>query len=302
MNSVSQFFDKNIYGKSKNLSPFRQDIAASYLSKYVTSKRFVDGVKMQVLQGVTALRRNPDPYSEQVSQILFGSHFIVYEEKNSWAWGQSLDDHYVGYLPFSALDQGIDKPTHRVSCLATNLYEEPSGKSRSIQGMPFNSVLKLEKLSRDGRFIQTPVGWVPLEHISPLEEQLNYVEVAEMFLTCPYLWGGKTLLGIDCSGLVQVALNAFGIMCPRDTGMQFVALKAKHYDDRTSLGRGDIMFFPGHVGIMSDEENLIHANAHHMATVNEPLGHVIDRLREDHEDPVTGYVPASLIAELNQAV
>ncbi len=253
---------------------------------------------MQVIQGVSALRASPEAEAEQLSQLLYGSHFVVYEARNGWAWGQSLDDYYVGYVPLSALDEEIEIPTHRVKMLSTNLYEEPDGKSKAIQGIPFNSVLKLDTLSANGRFIETPVGWVPFDHIAPIEEQFNFVDVAEMFISCPYLWGGRTLLGIDCSGLVQAALNAYGIKCPRDTGMQFEALEAQNCSERTSLSRGDIIFFPGHVGIMSDFENIIHANAHHMATVKEPLGHVTDRLKGEHKTPITGFVPADTIAEL----
>lgn len=301
MNDLSKYYEKNIHGANESLTPFRPDMAANYLKGTLSASCYFAGIKMQVLQGVTPLRKEPDQNSEQLSQVLFGSHFMVYEKKHGWAWGQSLDDYYVGYVPLAALDEDIVTPTHRVKNLSTNLYEEPSGRSKSIQGIPFNSTLKVEQLSGDGHFVKTPVGWVPFGHITQIEAEVSYVSVAEMFITCPYLWGGKTLLGIDCSGLVQVALTAYGIKCPRDTGMQFDVLGAQPYDDEVMLTRGDIIFFPGHVGIMTDEHNIIHANAHHMATVNEPLAHVIDRLKGDYDTPVTGFVPASDIATLQNS-
>ena len=123
-----------------------------------------------------------------------------------------------------------------------------------------------------------PGGCLPLQHLAPVaSREPDFVAVAERFLGTPYLWGGKTRLGLDCSGLVQIALNACGIRCPRDTDMQVAALGESVADD--SRLRGDLIFWKGHIAIARDETTMIHANAFHMAVAIEPIDQAIVRIR-----------------------
>ena len=288
MNRLEAYYESLVVVGNKNLTPMRDDVDTRLMSSNI----------QQVAVGYATLKPTPDDSAEPLNQLLYGEEFAIYEEKNGWAWGQSQHDFYVGYVPMNALAPTSLAATHRVKNLTTNLYIEPNGKSQIERGIPFNSLVAVEGFCENVRFAKTALGWLPIEHIIPITESQNYVEVAEMFLGCPYLWGGRNLLGIDCSGLLQAALNAASLKAPRDTGMQFDALGAKPIASGQVYGRGDIIFFPGHVGIMADETNLIHANAYHMNTVVEPLADVIDRLKGDHDMPVTGVVTASIIAAL----
>lgn len=277
MKKLSAYYDSEAQLGNKSLTPLRDDIAPSdYLNK-----------KMQVKIGFTVLRSSPNSNAEPLSQILYGEGFNVLSENDGWAWGQCQHDNYVGYVTTSALTPQSQAPTHRVKNLTTNIYVEPNGKSQIIENIPFNSTLAINKHENNTAFAKTEFGWVPIGHIEQITAKQNYIEVAEMFLGCPYLWGGRNLLGIDCSGLVQAALNANGIKAPRDTGMQLKALGARPYNNEP-LTRGDIIFFPGHVGIMADATNLIHSNAFHMQCVAEPLSNVVDRPTGDNANTITG--------------
>jgi cell wall-associated NlpC family hydrolase len=123
----------------------------------------------------------------------------------------------------------------------------------------------------------SPVGFLPASHLAPLDHrETDFVAVAERFLGTPYLWGGKTNYGLDCSGLVQLALTACGIRCPRDSDMQERALGA--LVDMKNLRRGDLVFWKGHVAIVRDPKTFLHANAFHMAVAVEPIAEAIARI------------------------
>ncbi|MCI0466320.1 MAG: C40 family peptidase [Beijerinckiaceae bacterium] len=262
------------------LTPARPDLAAAHLRGTVAAENFVEGRAMQVVTGVVDLRHAPSHEALLDTQALFGEEIILYEDHEGWGFVQLARDGYVGYVPMAALAEGRIEPTHRVAVNRTFVYQCPDIKLSARRSSPLGAAVRV--LNVDGAFAQIGANaFVIADHLRPYgEREKDFVAIAERFLHAPYLWGGKTSLGIDCSGLVQVALDAAGIAAPRDTDMQEEALGAPAAinAELTGLRRGDLVFWRGHVGIMRDETTLLHANAHHMLVTSEPLREVRDRV------------------------
>jgi cell wall-associated NlpC family hydrolase len=191
-----------------------------------------------------------------------------------------LSDGYVGWLSANALAAPDAPPTHKVAALRTLVFPAPAIKHPPLEGLPLGS--RVAVLGFEKEFAVLANGFVPAGHLADLDAAApDFVAVAERFVGVPYLWGGKSSLGIDCSGLVQVALTAAGIGCPRDSDMQEAGLgatvtPAPHF---TNLQRGDLIFWKGHVAIVANARSIVHANAFHMAVVIEPLAEAITRIR-----------------------
>ncbi|WP_270375121.1 C40 family peptidase [Marinicauda sp. Alg238-R41] len=238
----------------------------------------------QVTASVTALRASPSENAPMDSQLLHGEVFSVEKEENGWAYGTARRDDYSGWVSLSALEEPVLISTHRVSALRTYAFSEPDLKSRPRAIVSLNA--KVASAQRKGKFIDCQrLGWIFETHLAVLgAAESDYVAVAERFLYTPYLWGGRESIGLDCSGLVQTALEAAGVRgFPRDTKEQEAWAKTRWNtldisDDLAGLQRGDLIFWPGHVGIMTDSRSLLHANAHHMATVVEPLATAAKRI------------------------
>lgn len=271
----------------RRITPWRDDLAAAQLEGKVEAARFVEGVEFSLCAGQSALFDGPRPDAQQVTTLRFGERFTVYDRMEGYAWGQCLTDGYVGWVAEAALLDILHTPTHRISALASHIYNGPKVQAQIVDRLPMGARLAIEG-ERDGYAILAGAqGLVPLQHIAPLQFKADdWVAVAEMFLGTPYQWGGKTVTGIDCSGLVQVALEAGGINAPRDTDMQRVAL-GQEVDIDGMLKRGDIVFWKGHVGIMLDEQRLLHANAHHMMAAIEPVEQARARIAAGEYGPVT---------------
>ena len=254
------------------VTPARPGLAAAALKGKVEAARFVAGWSRRVVEGAAPLRRAPANSAPLDTEALYGERVVVYEERDGWAWAQLERDGYVGFLPVAALG-APDEPDHRLAVPRSFAYPGPSIKLPPALALPLGARLAIA--ARDGDFAITADGLhiygghlVPLDAAAP-----DFVAVAERFLEAPYLWGGRTWQGIDCSGLAQTALSEAGLAAPRDSDMMEVSLGAPVAFDHTlaDLRRGDLVFWKGHVGIMRDAETLLHANGYAMRVTSEPL-------------------------------
>jgi cell wall-associated NlpC family hydrolase len=264
------------------ITPARPDLAAKHLEGKVTAARFVEGEVHAVVDPQAPMRRDPAPDAPLDTEALMGERVTVYEtNQEGWAWGQLHYDGYVGWLPAAALGKAGPAPTHRVAALRTLVFPGPDIKLPPLAALPLGARLTIIR-SEEPFAMTTDGGYLPAGHLVPIDAaEPDFVAVAERFLGAPYLWGGKTSLGLDCSGLVQVALTACGVACPRDSDMQEEALGAALAvkADFTNLRRGDLIFWKRHVAIVRDPATLVHANAFHMAVALEPLADAIARIR-----------------------
>jgi len=256
----------------KRLTPARPDLAAVSLKGQVEAARFVDGEDASVAWGRMSLRASPSHDSGQVSELLFGEAVTLYERKDGWAWLQAKTDSYVGYARESGLGSAFQADA-RVAHVLTPLLSAPDVKSPLRDLLPLNALVKRGR--QEGNFVAVADGFVTARALTPTTTP-DYVAVAEQFLGVPYVWGGKTFQGLDCSGLIQTALQAMSIGCPRDTDMQEQTLGRSVPHDQ--LTRGDLVFWKGHVGVMRDAVTLLHANAYFMQVTSESLDTVIARI------------------------
>lgn len=286
MNVTSELDDEPVAEKpgqkplDRRRNAFRDDLAANNIRNLVQAPRYVDGEWAQVTHASTEVRRRPDPNAPVDTEALFGEVVVVYEVANGWAWVQLVRDSYVGYIRAEALSANVEWPTHKVRALGTFVYTAPDIKSPPLTHLSLNSSFCVAET--DDQFCRlTTGGYVVTRHVAEIESYArDFVEVAERFIGTPYLWGGRTRVGIDCSGLVQVALEAAGISAPRDSDMQRdeLGIDVEIPDDLEGLLRGDLIFWDGHVGMLVDGIMLLHANAHHMAVTVETLPEAVERI------------------------
>lgn len=259
------------------LTPARSDVAAAKLKGKVEAARFVEPQPRQVRVGASVLREAPSFVARLETQLLYGEVFDVYDEDTEgWVWGQARLDGYVGYARADSFADDIETPTHRVAVLRTLVFPEPDKKSQPPSPLSLNAKLKIVVMENGFAGISRG-GWVYAAHLAPIDTKVeDWVASAERFVGLPYLWGGKDSSALDCSGLVQTALESGGIAAPRDADMQEEGLgRAIPLDSQ--LQRGDLIFWDGHVGLMRSSTELLHANGFHMQTVIEPLSETIAR-------------------------
>lgn len=259
---------------------FRADLAAQALFGKVNAPRYVSGTRQQVARPAVPLRRKPTGMQGFDTEALFGESVTVYDVTDGWAWVQLDHDGYVGYLPADTLTPEVKVATHRVKAPGTFVYPVADIKAPPLMHLSINA--RLSAADVDGRFVKLDGGgFVYARHVSEADRyERDFVDVAERLVDTPYLWGGKTRIGLDCSGLVQIALHAAGRAAPRDSDMQQAEIGTNVLVPETldGLERGDLVFWKGHVGIMSDGLMLIHANAHHMQVVVETLPDAVARI------------------------
>jgi cell wall-associated NlpC family hydrolase len=267
-------------------TPARPDLAARHLQGKVAAARFVAGTELEVRDAQAPVRREPSPDAPLDTEALHGERVTVYDENGEgWCWGQLESDGYVGWIPANALRQPGPPPTHQVAALRTFVFPGRSIKAPPVDALSLGSRVAVKTPQRDYSDELTDLAsgfCIPTRHLAPISSrEPDFVAVAERFAGVPYLWGGKTSLGIDCSGLVQIALTAGGIACPRDSDMQEQAFGAPlPTDDLAGLRRGDLIFWKGHVAIVRDERSIVHANAFHMAVAIEPTAEALRRIAD----------------------
>jgi cell wall-associated NlpC family hydrolase len=275
----------------RRLNAFRPDLAEASLKGKVEAERFVEGVSARVVVPVIALRPKPDLASGIDTELLMGEAVAVFERRNGWCWVKALSDGYVGYLPETAIAEGAAAPTHVVIPQRTFLYPEPELRKPHAATLSMGSLVRVTGTAeaRGNHYVVLEDGTaIFAKHVQPIGENRggDFVEIALRFIETPYLWGGRSGLGIDCSGLVQLALSMTGRSAPRDTDMQAAGLGRPI--EREELKRGDFVFWKGHVAIMEDPETIVHANGHTMTVARENFAAAVERIGWLYEQP-TGY-------------
>jgi cell wall-associated NlpC family hydrolase len=260
----------------------RPDLAAASLEGIVAAERYAPSQPMRVVAPVAPIHHAPDPASERMDELLYGEAFEALAAAGDHAWGQARRDGYVGFVPAVALAPAAGSPTHRVAAIGTYAFAEPSIKSAANGPFSLNALVRIE--AEAAPFSRSADGpWFWSGHLAPIGVfEPDPAAVAERFLGAPYLWGGRTSVGVDCSGLIQQALYACGRACPRDADRQL----AEGRDiGRGALARGDLVGWRGHIGMLLDAGRLIHANSHHMAVVVEPLDEATTRMEAAGRGP-----------------
>lgn len=268
-------------------TPVNERVAAAHLHDVPDGPERAEGTSARIGIPVADLLRAPDGARDR--QLVYGEPVTVYEDREGWSFLQAAKDSYVGYVPSNALSSPFEA-THWVSAPATHAYSADDFKSPETHALSHGS--RVQVLGSDGqlpgRFLETNFGFIPARHLSPLGAHTDDpVAVAELFLGTPYLWGGNSFFGIDCSGLVQAALLACGTACPGDSDMQEAELGEPAAT--TDYQRGDLLFWKGHVALVQDAKTLIHANAHDMAVAIESIEGAIERIQTQGDGPVTAH-------------
>ncbi len=262
--------------RDPRLTLARPDVADARLEGVLPARRYARSTPLRIGLASTGLHRAPDQASERMDELVYGENFDVLGEDGAFLWGQARRDGYVGYVSRDAFwPTGSGLPTHRVSALRSFAFTEPSIKARAAGPFSLNALVRV--LAEEGSFSASDDGlWFWTGHLAPIGLfERDAASVAERFLGTPYLWGGRTSVGLDCSGLIQQSLYACGLACPRDTDLQ---AGLGHSVERANLVRGDLVCWRGHIGMMLDGSRLIHANASHMCVAIEPLDEAIARI------------------------
>ncbi len=263
------------------LTPANGRVAATTLRGHVTAEAFVTGTPIRITAPVTDIRQSPDGPRDR--QRLLGASVTRYEDRAGWSFVQGIDG-YVGYIRSTDVGEGAT-PTHRVATRATHGYSDQDFKSPERVTLPFDA--RVAVLDERPKFFETDQGYIPKKHLRALDRPFaDPVTIAQLHFQSPYLWGGNSTFGIDCSGLIQAALGACDIDCPADSDMQRDGV-GEHVSGRYQ--RGDLMFWKGHVGMMVDTDVMIHANAHHMAVAYEPIAAAITRIAAQGDGPLLAH-------------
>lgn len=265
----------------RRLTPANDRVALASLRGVIEAPLYAEGTPAQLAVPLADLRKAPDGPRER--QVLMGDALTVIERHQAWAFVQAAKDGYCGYLPETAL-AAVEPVTHWVATPGTHLYAGPKVQAQDLGALSLGC--RLTVIGQDGSFAQTPQGYVPACHLRALGDwHDDPVTVAQSLLATPYLWGGNSRAGIDCSGLTQVAHLACGIVCPADSDQQ--QSMGHPLPEDAPLQRGDLLFWKGHVALVAAPDLMIHATGHAMAVVFEPIRTGMARIIAQSGGPIT---------------
>ncbi|WP_240330827.1 C40 family peptidase [Sphingorhabdus sp. Alg239-R122] len=272
----------------KRTTHIRGDLADIKLAGKLFAPHYVVPQPRSCVIATATMHELPMGDARAVSQLVHGEIFAVLDISGEWAWGFGTHDDYLGYVRLSALGEETEA-SHVVDARAALIFAKPDIKSALLQRLPMGARLEctaMESEDANPDFLKTGKGYVHARHVSELgSTKESIIDIARKFMGAPYVWGGRSGDGLDCSGLVQMVLGMMGMDAPRDSDQQMAAL-GSDVPEGEALQAGDIIFFPGHVGIMTSSDNMIHANAHWMQVAEEPLADVIARFPVDVGHPV----------------
>lgn len=259
------------------ITPIRGDLADISLAGSYFAPHYAQPKTMRCITPMAIQLSGPG--KEAVSQLNYGEEFAILDISGGFAWGYALHDNYVGYISADAVDNDLQTNTHQISSRSALIFEQSSIKSAVLMRLPMGALVNASDSDNDA-FMAAEGGYIHKRHLTPIGKAgADSAALAAQLIGAPYLWGGRNGDALDCSGMVQLVLGLQGIAAPRDSDMQQIL--GTQISDDAPLQRNDIIFFPGHVGIMVDSENIIHANAHWMQVQCEPLADVISRIDGD---------------------
>ena len=275
------------------LTPANEIVACATLKGKIRHSNFVEGKNYQINVSFVDLLATPD--GKRNRQLIYGSKVKCFGESNGWAFIQNIYDGYVGYVPHNTVVSETEK-THIITVPLAHVFLEQNIKSRNIEMLPLAAIVSGQEV-KDG-FMETELGWVSVAHLKRKTElSKDPIGISKLLQNAPYLWGGNTSLGIDCSGLIQISLLLCGVDCPGDSDQQMSTL-GQNLDIGSPRKRGDILFWKGHVAWVLNERQILHANAYHMATVIEETNEAIERIKKQDKNNVIAH--KRLTGELNE--